>query len=88
MSSAPKSDLLAGTLKMLVLRTLSVQSMHGYVNSQHIAKLSDDVLKVEAGSLSRVGASSQQGTCQGEVGRVANRTLGKLCTGDPHDRCG
>ena len=46
-----KSDLLSGKLDMLVLRTLSVQSLHGYAISQHIAKLSDGVLKVEQGSL-------------------------------------
>jgi PadR family transcriptional regulator PadR len=46
-----RTDLLAGTLDMLVLRTLSVQSLHGYAIAQHIAKLSDGVLKVEQGSL-------------------------------------
>jgi transcriptional regulator len=46
-----KSDLLAGTLDMLVLRTLSVQSLHGYAISQHIARMSEGVLKVEQGSL-------------------------------------
>jgi PadR family transcriptional regulator PadR len=46
-----KSDLLSGTLDMLVLRTLSVQSLHGYAIAQHLAKLSDGVLKVEQGSL-------------------------------------
>lgn len=51
MSPVAKSDLLAGTLEMLVLRTLSVQSLHGYAISQHIAKLSDGVLQVEQGSL-------------------------------------
>jgi PadR family transcriptional regulator, regulatory protein PadR len=46
-----KTDLLAGTLDMLVLRTLSVQSLHGYAIAQHLAKLSDGVLQVEQGSL-------------------------------------
>lgn len=36
---------------MLVLRTLTVQSLHGYAIAQHIAKLSDGVLRVEQGSL-------------------------------------
>lgn len=36
---------------MLVLRTLSVQTLHGYAISQHIANLSEGVLKVEQGSL-------------------------------------
>ena len=47
----PKSDLLAGTLEMLVLRTLSTQSYHGYAIAQHLTKLSDGVLQVEQGSL-------------------------------------
>ena len=48
---ASKSDLLAGTLEMLVLRTLSLQSLHGYAIAQHLAKLSEGVLQVEQGSL-------------------------------------
>jgi transcriptional regulator len=44
-------DLLSGTLDMLVLRTLSIESLHGYAIAQHIGKVSDGVLKVEQGSL-------------------------------------
>jgi transcriptional regulator len=51
MTKAERSDLLAGTLDMLVLRTLTLGSLHGYAIAQHIAKLSDGVLKVEQGSL-------------------------------------
>ena len=40
-----------GTLDMLVLRTLTLQPMHGYAIAQHIARLSQDVLTVEQGSL-------------------------------------
>jgi PadR family transcriptional regulator, regulatory protein PadR len=46
-----RTDLLQGTLDMLVLRTLSVQSMHGYAIAQHIERLSNDILRVEQGSL-------------------------------------
>lgn len=46
-----KSDLLPGTLDMLVLQTLSVGSLHGYAIAQHIERLSQDVLQVEQGSL-------------------------------------
>jgi PadR family transcriptional regulator PadR len=46
-----KRDLLPGTLDMLVLKTLSVQPMHGYGIAQHLQRLSDDVIKVEEGSL-------------------------------------
>ena len=43
--------LLPGTLDMLVLRTLSVTSLHGYAIAQHIERLSDSVLRVDQGSL-------------------------------------
>jgi len=46
-----QDDLLKGTLDMLVLKTLTVQPMHGYAIAQHIERLSDDVLQVEQGSL-------------------------------------
>jgi len=49
----PKDNaaLLPGTLDMLVLRTLSVTSLHGYAIAQHIERLSDSVLRVDQGSL-------------------------------------
>jgi PadR family transcriptional regulator PadR len=47
----PKADLLRGTLDMLVLQTLSLGSLHGYAIAQHIERLSNDVLRVEQGSL-------------------------------------
>jgi PadR family transcriptional regulator PadR len=50
-SSASPADLLPGTLDMLILHTLTVQPMHGYAIAQHIARLSESVLKVEQGSL-------------------------------------
>lgn len=48
---AVRSDLLPGTLEMLILKTLSIEPMHGYAIAQHIRKVSDDVLRVEEGSL-------------------------------------
>jgi len=46
-----KNELLPGTLEMLILKTLSIESMHGYGIAQHIQMLSDGVLTVEEGSL-------------------------------------
>lgn len=45
------SGLPPGTLEMLILRTLTLGSLHGYAIAQHIAKLSDGVFRVEQGSL-------------------------------------
>lgn len=47
----PRQDLLPGTLEMLILRTLALGDMHGYAIAQHIGRLSEDVLRVEEGSL-------------------------------------
>jgi PadR family transcriptional regulator, regulatory protein PadR len=46
-----KRDLLPGTLDMLILKTLSVETMHGYGIAQHLQRLSADVIQVEEGSL-------------------------------------
>lgn len=51
MTPAPRRDLLPGTLDMLILKTLAAQPMHGYGIAQHIQRLSQEVLRVEEGSL-------------------------------------
>jgi len=48
---APKSDLLQGTLDLLILRTLSSGDMHGWGIAQRLQQLSQDVLQVNQGSL-------------------------------------
>ena len=45
------SALLRGTLELLVLQTLSLGPLHGYAIAQHIERLSEDVFRVEQGSL-------------------------------------
>jgi PadR family transcriptional regulator PadR len=49
--SKPKSDVLQGTLALLVLKTLAREEMHGYGITLHIQQVSSDVLRVEEGSL-------------------------------------
>src|SRR5262245_15142641 len=46
-----RSDLLQGTLDVLILKTLSTGPMHGWGISQRIQQVSDDVLQVDTGSL-------------------------------------
>jgi len=47
-----KNDILQGTLVLLVLRTLASQGrMHGYAITSHIQRVSDDLLRVEEGSV-------------------------------------
>jgi transcriptional regulator len=46
-----RTELLPGTLDMLILRTLQWGPQHGYAIAQTIRAQSSDVLQVEAGSL-------------------------------------
>lgn len=48
---AQKSDLLQGTLDMLVLRVLSRGELHGWGITQKLEQLSQQALKVDEGSL-------------------------------------
>jgi transcriptional regulator len=44
-------DLLQGTLDLLILKTLALESMHGWGIAQRIQQISKDVLQVGQGSL-------------------------------------
>lgn len=46
-----KSDLLQGTLDLLILKTLTPGAMHGWGISQRLQQVSDGVLNVNQGSL-------------------------------------
>lgn len=47
----PKSDLLQGTLDMLILKIVAAGPMHGYAIAQRIQRISQEVLQVQQGSL-------------------------------------
>ena len=51
MGKATSPNLLQGTLDLLVLHALQRGPMHGYAIAQSIHLLSDEILKVEEGSL-------------------------------------
>jgi transcriptional regulator len=51
MAKSSSPTLLQGTLDLLILHALQRGSMHGYAIAQTIHLLSDEVLKVEEGSL-------------------------------------
>ncbi len=46
-----RTDLMQGTLELMILKTLSREQMHGYGIAQRIHQTVDDLLKVEDGSL-------------------------------------
>jgi transcriptional regulator len=45
------TDLVQGTLDLLIMRTIATESLHGWAIAQRIQLLSNDVLQVNQGSL-------------------------------------
>jgi transcriptional regulator len=50
-SGSASSDVLRGTLDLLILKALSLQPMHGWAIAQRLEQLSRDALRVGQGSL-------------------------------------
>ena len=51
MTMADNTDVIQGTLDMLILKSLSLQPMHGFGVTQRIEQISQGVFKVNPGSL-------------------------------------
>jgi len=47
----PNTDVIQGTLDLLILKTLSLEPMHGFGISRRVEQLSQGVFKVNPGSL-------------------------------------
>src|SRR5215469_443743 len=47
----PKSDLLQGTLELLILKAVELEPVHGYAIAQRIRQVSKDALNIPYGSL-------------------------------------
>lgn len=76
---APKSDLLQGTLDLLILHTLAAAPMHGWGISQRIQQVSKDVLQVNQGSLyPALHRLEQQGWIAAEWGSSDNNRQAKF----------
>lgn len=50
-NNSNRLDVLQGTLDLLILRTLEAGAMHGWAISERIQQISQDVLRVNQGSL-------------------------------------
>ena len=50
-AETPKSELLQGTLDMLILKVVALGPTHGYAIAQRLQQMSQDVLQVQQGSL-------------------------------------
>jgi len=77
--SATKSELLQGTLDLLILKTLAAGALHGYAIAQRIQQRSDDVLVVEEGSLYPcLYRMEEKGWISAEWGRSDNNRRAKF----------
>jgi len=79
MSRSSKSDLLQGTLDLLILRTLALGPQHGWGISQRIQQVSEDVLRVNQGSLyPALHRLEEQGWIASEWGTSENNREAKF----------
>jgi len=46
-----QTDLIQGTLDLLIMRTIALEPMHGWAIAQRIQQISDELLRVQQGSL-------------------------------------
>ncbi len=76
--SKPRSDLLQGTLDLLILKTLALEPMHGWGITQRIQQFSEGVLQVNQGSLyPALVRLEQQGWIAAEWGTSDNNRQAK-----------
>lgn len=73
-----EGELVQGTLDMLILKTLARGAMHGYGIAQWIQQISDEVLRVEEGSLyPALHRLELNGLIDSEWGQSANNRRAK-----------
>src|SRR5438270_12046941 len=72
---ARRNDILQGTLALLVLQTLTpARKMHGYAITTHIQRVSDQLLRVQEGSLyPALHRMEQEGWVRAEWGMTEKR---------------
>jgi transcriptional regulator len=75
------TDLVQGTLDLLILRTLALEAMHGWAIAQRIQQISKGVLQVQQGSLyPALYRLEEQGFIKSEWGESENRRKAKFYT--------
>jgi PadR family transcriptional regulator, regulatory protein PadR len=78
-SMAKPTDLLQGTLDLLILKTLALQPMHGWGIAQRIRQVSKDVLQVNQGALyPALHRLEQQGWIRAKWGESENNRRAKF----------
>jgi transcriptional regulator len=74
-----KTDLLRGTLDMLILKTLTLEPMHGLGISRRLDQITDGVFQVQPGSLfPALHRLEQEGWIKGAWGESENKRRAKF----------
>lgn len=75
----PSTDLLQGTLDLLILKTLALEPMHGWGVAQRVQQVSRDVLQIGQGSLyPALHRLEYKGWIQSEWGSSENNRRAKF----------
>jgi transcriptional regulator len=75
------TDLVQGTLDLLILRTVALEPMHGWAIAQRIQQISKGVLQVQQGSLyPALYRLEEQGFIKSEWGESENKRKAKFYT--------
>ncbi len=83
----PKSDLLRGTLDLLILKTLSLAPMHGYGISRRLSQISGGVFEIKAGTFfPAMYRLEEDGLIVGEWGVSENNRRAKFYRLTPSGR--
>lgn len=78
---APKTDVIQGTLDLLILKTLSLQPMHGFGIARRIEQVARGVFKVNPGSLlTALQRLERRGWLDAEWRRTENARRAKYYT--------
>ena len=73
------SDLIQGTLDLLILKTLALEPRHGWAIAKRIQQMSNDVLQITQGSLyPALHRLEQQGWIKAQRGQTATGREGKF----------
>ena len=77
-TSSGSADLLPGTLFLLILRTLSGGPLHGYAIAVKIEGISEDILRVEEGSLYPALHRMEEAGCRPRKHVLERRSSGTI----------
>jgi PadR family transcriptional regulator PadR len=85
--SDQKADLLRGTLSMLILKTVTLDPMHGFGIMQRIEQITGGTFQVRAGSLfPTLHRLEQEGWLEGRWGESENKRRAKYYRITPEGR--